>query len=121
MRFDVPDGWITEHAAVLTIELAHALIAHLVSCRSCVNILQKHPFACSLQPQLLLVLQRCHGGQLAEVTVKCRNPHACKVGKLMHAQRLMKIVSEPGDRLCGSVAQIAHCGNGPESFALPAA
>jgi hypothetical protein len=31
MRFDVPDEWITEHAAVLTIELAHALVAHLVS------------------------------------------------------------------------------------------
>ena len=57
MRFDVPDGWITEHAAVLTIELAHALVADVVSCRIRIKALQQQPFTRSLQPKLFLVLE----------------------------------------------------------------
>src|SRR5437899_11425283 len=98
---------LAKEAAVVSVELAHALVADFVR-RACgIHPIHKHPLPCPLQPKLLLILKRAHCGQGAELVVKCRNPHPGNSRKLLHMQTLRVVVSQPCDRSRRSVAEVA--------------
>jgi hypothetical protein len=59
-------------------------------------------------------LKGAHRSQRAELMVKCRNSHARYLCKLLHMQGLCVVVSQPGDRSRGSVAEVARRCNSPE-------
>src|SRR5438445_1173481 len=68
---DVSNGRLAEESAVLAAELAHTLVADLVRSVCSIETVHQHSLACSLEPQLFLILQRAHCGKRAELMVKC--------------------------------------------------
>jgi hypothetical protein len=63
-------------------------------------------FLSGLKAQQLLVLQRAHGSQRAELVMEDRHPHSGDVGQLLHVQRLRVIGSKPSNRSCRSFAEV---------------
>src|SRR6266480_1154585 len=78
----------------------------------------QHPLPRCLQPKLLLVLQRAHCRQRTELMVERRHAHSCGRREFLHMQRFGVVGSEPSDRSCSSVAQIASRCDGAESLSL---
>ncbi len=64
-----------------------------------------------LQAQLLLILQRAHGGQRAEMMVQRGDSHAGDFREIFDAQRLGVVGPDPGDGFCGAVALISESCN----------
>ena len=83
-RSDVPKWWETEATAVLTAELADALVPDLVSSSGRIQAIHQHAFPRGLKPQHFLVLQRAHGRQSAELMMKRGDAHACCVGEFLY-------------------------------------
>src|SRR4051812_26418475 len=59
--------WLTEEAAVFTIELTHALISNFEGRRCRIDPVDQHAAPCCLQPQLFLILKRAHMRQHTEM------------------------------------------------------
>ena len=119
--FDIAHGWLAEEAAVLAVELADAFIANFVCSAGGVDPVHEHALACDLQTELLLILERAHGGQRPELVVEGGYAHARDLGEFFHAQGLGEVGAKPGDGACGSVTQIARGCDGAEAFALRSA
>lgn len=60
--FDIAHGWLAEEAAVLAVELADAFIANFVRSAGGIDPVHEHALSGGLQPELLLILKRAHGG-----------------------------------------------------------
>ena len=67
---NIPHRWLAEETAVLAIELARAFVSDLKAGTRRVQTIQKHMTPRCLQPKLLLILKRTHGGQDAEMMVQ---------------------------------------------------
>jgi hypothetical protein len=115
---DIANWRLAERTAVFATELADALVTYLVCRTRRVKPVHEHPLSCGLQSKLLLVLERAHCCQRAELMVKRRHSHPCNRRKFLHVQRLGKVGAEPRNRSCGSVAEIACRRYGAESFSL---
>src|ERR1700730_1552705 len=85
----------TEQPTVLATELRHALIAHAHPCNTRVELLVEHQLTCFLQSKLLLVLQRAHPRDFAEVLPEGRWTHVHTGRQLVHAERSVKVELEP--------------------------
>src|SRR5258708_40149760 len=68
---DVSNGRLAEESTVLAAELTHTLVADLVRSACGIETVHQHSLACSLEPQLFLILQRAHSGKCAKLMVKC--------------------------------------------------
>ena len=64
---DIPHGWLAEEAAVFAIELAGAFVSDLKGRTGGVQTIDEHASPCRLQPKLLLILERTHGGERPEM------------------------------------------------------
>ncbi len=93
--FDVSHGRLAEEAAVLSAELADAFVANFVGSAGCVEAIQQHALACRLEAELFLVLQRAHGGEIAELVVEGGDAHPGGGGKFFHVQWPGKVCSKP--------------------------
>ena len=117
---DIPHGRLTKEPAVLPVELAGAFIADFEGGAGGVQSLIQHALPGNMETQLLLVLQRAHGGKRTELMVERRDAHARGGGQLVHAERLGVVGSEPLDSLCGAVALLAQRSDGAEMLSLRA-
>jgi len=68
---------LAEEAAIFAIELRGAFVSDLKSGTGGVQIIYEHAFPRCMQPKLLLILKRTHGGQRPEMVVQCGDAHAC--------------------------------------------
>jgi len=89
---------VPEETAVFAIELAGAFITHIESCAGRIQTVDEHSSPRRLQAQLLLILQRTHGRQRAEMMVQRGWPHARKLREVVHAQRFRVVRSDPSNR-----------------------
>ncbi len=117
-RLDVADGGLAEEAAVLAAELADAFVADFVSGAGGVESIHEHALSRGLQAKLLLILERAHGGECAELMMEGGDSHARNRGELLHVERAGEVGAEPGYGSCGSVAEIARGGDGSEALSL---
>ena len=83
---DVAHGRLAEEAAVLAVELADAFVADFIGGAGGIQPIHQHALSCGLEPELLLVLERTHCRQRAELMVECRNPHARDACELVDAK-----------------------------------
>jgi len=60
---DVAYGWLAEEAAVLAVELAGTFVADLEGGAGGIEAFIQHALPGYMKPELLLVLQRAHGGE----------------------------------------------------------
>src|SRR5437868_5536880 len=68
---DVSNGRLAEESTVLAAELTHTLVADLVPSACGIETVHQHSLACSLEPQLFLILQRAHCGKRSELMMEC--------------------------------------------------
>jgi hypothetical protein len=68
--FDIAHCWLAEETAVLSAELAYALVADFVRCACGINPVHEHALSCCLQLELPLVLERAHCRQSTELMVE---------------------------------------------------
>ena len=71
--------------------------------------------------QLLLILQRAHRGQRAEMMVQRGDSHVGDFREIFDAQRLGVVGADPGDGFGGAVALISECCDRAETGALRSA
>src|ERR1700722_19987500 len=90
-RTDISYRWKTETATVLSAELADALVADFIGGGCGVQTIHQHALPRGLKPKHLLVLQRTHGSQRAELVMKRGHAHAGCLGQFVHTQRLCEI------------------------------
>jgi hypothetical protein len=64
-----------------------------------VELLVQHQLSCLLQTQLLLVLQRAHAREGAEMLPEGRGAHVRAIRQFVPVQRLNEVLLEPGDGL----------------------
>ena len=119
--FYLADGGLAEKAAVFAVELAGAFVADFEGCAGGVEAVVDHALAGYVKAQLLLILQRAHGGERAEVMVEGGDAHLRHDGQVFDTERLVVVGAEPGDDAGGAVALLAECGDGAEVHALRAA
>src|SRR5205823_2571670 len=86
-----------------------------------VKAIDEHAGARGVQPKLLLVLQRTHGRQRAEMVVQGGDAHARDLREIFHTKRLRVIRLDPGDRFGCTLALISLCRDGPKACAFRAA
>jgi hypothetical protein len=67
---NIPHRRLSEEAAVFAIESAGTFVSDLKSRTRCVQTIHEHAFPRCLQPNLLLILKRTHGGQRPEMMVQ---------------------------------------------------
>src|SRR5580698_2246356 len=115
--FGVAHGRLAEEAAVLAIELAGAFVANFEGGACGVEAGVEHAFARDVETQLLLILQRAHGGERAELMMQRGDAHARDLSELFDAQWLGIVFAQPGYGFCGAVALFAQGGNGAQVFA----
>ena len=60
--FDVAHGWFAEEAAVFAVELAGAFVADFKGSAGGVEAIVEHSLSGNVEAEMLLVLQRAHGG-----------------------------------------------------------
>ena len=81
---NIPYRWLAEETAIFTIELAGAFVSDLKAGTRRVQTIQKHVAPRCLQPKLLLILKRTHGGQHPEMMVECGHAHARDFCEIFH-------------------------------------
>ena len=118
---NVPHRRLAEEAAVFAIELAGAFVSDLKGGTGGVQAIDQHAPARRLQPKLLLILKRTHGGQRAEMVVQRGYAHARDLREIFHAQRLRVVRPDPGDGLRRPVALISQRCNRSQPRALRSA
>src|SRR5579885_2582966 len=74
--FHIAFGRLPEEAPVLAAELADALVTDLVCRTRGIEPIRQHAPPRFLQPELLLILERAHPRQCAELVVQRRDTHA---------------------------------------------
>ena len=119
--WDVTDGWLAEEAAVFAIELAGTFVADFEGGAGGVEAVHEHALARCLQPELLLVLERTHGGERAEMMVEGGYAHTRNFCKILDTKRLGEIRTDPRDCFCSAMALISERGDGPEACAFRSA
>jgi hypothetical protein len=67
---------LAEETAVFAIELAGAFVSDLERGTGGVQTVDEHAFPRCMQPKLLLILKRTHGGQRPEMVVQRGDAHA---------------------------------------------
>src|ERR1043165_3136739 len=67
---NIPFRWLAEEAAVFAVELTGAFVSHLKGRGGSIHAIHEHAFPRCLQPELLLILKRAHGGERAKVVVQ---------------------------------------------------
>ena len=82
-----------ELAAVLAVELRDTFVAHARGGAAGVQRLRQHELARLLQAQLLLVLQRAHAREAAEVQAEGRGAHVRALGQLVHQHVMAEVRS----------------------------
>ena len=102
------DGWLAEEAAVFAIELAGTFVSDFEGRTGGVETIDEHASARCLQAQLLLILQRTHGGQRAEMMVQRGHAHSRDFREIFHSQRLGVVCPDPRDGFCGAMALISQ-------------
>jgi len=73
---NISHGWLPKETAVFAIELAGAFVSDFKSRTRGVQTINEHESPRRLQPKLLLILKRTHGGQRAEMMVQRGESHA---------------------------------------------
>jgi hypothetical protein len=68
---------LAKEAAIFAIELGGAFVSDLKGRAGGVQTIYEHAFPRCMQPKLLLILKRTHGGQRPEMVVQCGDAHAC--------------------------------------------
>src|SRR6266567_6594281 len=68
---NIPHRWLAEETAVFAVELAGTFVSDLKGGACGVQAIHEHASPRFLQPKLLLVLKRAHGGERAEMVVEC--------------------------------------------------
>ena len=96
---DIALGRRSEQATVLATELRRAFVPHTPAGTARVEVLVQHQLPRFLQTQLLLVLQRAHASQGAEMLQEGRGAHVRAIRQIVPVQRLREVLLEPGDRL----------------------
>jgi hypothetical protein len=76
--------------------------------RSCGVPTIEHPCPCSLQPKLLLILKRTHGGQRLEMVVQSGDAHGRDLCEIFHPWRRRVVRLDPRDRLRRPLALISQ-------------
>src|SRR5271168_182168 len=84
---NVPHRRVAEETAVFAIELAGAFVSDLKGRAGGVQTVEEHASARGLQSKPLLILQRTHGGERAEMMVQRGEAHARGLREILHAQR----------------------------------
>ena len=79
-----PHGWLAEEAAVFAIELAGAFVSDLKGRTGGVQTIDEHASPRCLQPKLLLILKRTHGGQRPEMMVQRGQAHTRDLCETFH-------------------------------------
>ena len=97
-RERVVAGRHAEHAAVFAAELRGAVVADGVSDAGDVVRVGEESRPCLAQADLLLVLDRRHRRDRAEVAVERRDAHRRELGELIDPQRLVVVDADPADR-----------------------
>ena len=77
--------WLPEEAAVFTIELTGTFVSDLKGRTGGIQAIYEHTFPRCMQPKLLLILKRTHGGQRPEMVVQCGEAHACDFCEVLHS------------------------------------
>ena len=83
----------------LAAELRRALVSHTPAGAARVEALVQHQLPCFLQTQLLLVLQRAHASQGAEMLPEGRGAHVRAIRQVVAVQRFNEVLLEPRDSL----------------------
>lgn len=120
-RLDIAHGGLAEKAAVLTTELAGAFITNFKGGAGRIESLMEHALPSDVQAQVLLILERAHGGECAEVMMERGDAHTGNLCEFFDSERFGVVIAKPGDGLGGSVALLAESGDGAEVLALRAA
>src|SRR5271163_934783 len=81
---NIPHRRLAEEAAIFAIELAGALVADLKSRTRGVETIDEHACPRCLQPQLLLILKRAHGGERPKMVVKRGQAHPCDLCEIFN-------------------------------------
>ena len=105
---NIPHRRLAEETAVFAVELAGAFVSHLKSRAGGVQTIHEHASPRRLQPKLLLILKRTHGGQRPEMMVQRGHAHARDFREIFHPQRLRVVRPDPRDRFCRPVALISQ-------------
>jgi hypothetical protein len=82
---NIPHWWLAEETAIFAIELAGALVPDLKCRTGGVQTIYEHAFPRCMQPKLLLILKRTHGGQRPEMVVQCGDAHARDFCEIFHS------------------------------------
>src|SRR6266571_3652982 len=105
---NIPHGWLAEEATVFAIELAGTFVSDLKSRTGGIETIQEHQAPRCLQPKLLLILKRTHGGQSPEMMVQRGHAHTRDLCEIFHSERLSVVRPHPRDRFCCPVALISQ-------------
>jgi hypothetical protein len=92
---NIPHRWLAEEATVFAIELAGAFVPNQKGRTGGVQTIDKHASPRCLQPNLLLILKRAHGGQRPEMMVQRGQAHARDLCQVFHPQRLRVVSPDP--------------------------
>src|SRR5207245_10413561 len=100
------EGWDTEEAFVIPIEVGGVLVPHAIGRTRRVEVFAQHQTTGLLQPQPLLELQGAHRRDGFEVVVEPRDAHAQLSRKALDAQWLVEVLTQSSDR-SGNVGGVA--------------
>ena len=89
----------SKQAAVFAAEPRGTLIPHTHGGTSRVEVFVQHQLAGFLKPQLLLVLQRAHTRERAEMLTEGGRTHVRAIRQVVPFHRFDEVLLEPGDRL----------------------
>src|SRR6266852_2409182 len=81
---NIPHGWLAEETAVFAIELAGTFVSDLKGGAGGVQTVDEHASPRRLQPKLLLILKRTHGGQRPEMVMERGEAHARDLCEILH-------------------------------------
>ena len=105
---DIALGRRAKQATVLATELRRAFVPHSPAGAARVEVFVQHQLPCFLQTQLLLVLQRAHASQGAEMLPEGRGAHVRAIRQVVAVQSFNEVLLEPRDGLRGRLAQVAR-------------
>ena len=82
---NIPHGWLAKEATVFAIELGGTFVSDLKSRTGGVQTIHEHTFTRCMQPKLLLILKRTHGGQPPEMVVQRGDAHTRDFCEIFHS------------------------------------
>ena len=116
---DIAHRRLAEEPLVFPIELTRALIPDFKGRTRGIELPGEHLLTRRVKPKLFLKLQRAHGCEAAEVMVEGRSTHPGHRCKVIHIQSLIVVLTQPIDRLSGSIVLLGQCSDGTQTISLP--